>query len=254
MAGTIEPDAGNTSVEVCNALLEIQKLDLVLDELAVQEASFPHKAQVAQIAQKAAEGQSLIAKLEEGVVQFDKQIAAIADTIAHHEKKIAKEQKKLDAGKIDFRQVDALSSDIASHHDQIKEAEGKQLNLMEARQEAKRRITDVGDKIAELEGAKEQTLAAYRQQMAILAAKTVQITTARDEKRSILPPDLATHYDTLRAQKGGTVVGVFDGSRCSACSLKLPSAFADEFHYPGDVGTCSECRRILVYWGDDHDE
>jgi len=246
--------AGAVGIKGCNALLEVQRLDLILDELSQQEASLPHKTRVAQIAQKMAEGQSLIAKLEEGITQFDSQIAEGNSIVGKLKEKIAKEQSKLDAGTIDYRQVEAVTADLATHSERIGNVESEQLQLMEAKESAKSRIVDYREKLGELEGAKEQTLNGYRQQMAILAAKTVQITAARDEKRALIDPEILDRYDLLRKQKGGSVIGVFDGTRCSACSLTIPTALTEDLVNPGDIGTCSECKRILVYLGDADDE
>jgi len=263
VAGTVDTGASepqvavtarSSAVDAAAALLEVQRLDLVLDELAEQGANFPHKTKVAQIAQKAAEGKSLVEKLEAGIVKFEAQIAKIEKNIVDLRDKIEREQAKIDAGQIDYRQVAALSADISALNDRINNAESEQLKIMEARQEAKKRIADVQVKISELEGAKEQTLQAYRQQMAILASKTVQITAARDEKRELISPEVRESYDTQRDQRGGNVVGLFDGTRCSACSLAIPTAFIDQLTSPGDIGTCSECHRILVCLGEQHDE
>ena len=246
--------AGTVAVGMCRALLEVQRLDTVLDELAQQQASFPHKTKVAQIAQKAAEGNSLIVKLEEGINQIDTRIDEVADSIEQHQAKIAKDQREIDAGHVDYRQIEKLSADIAAHHDLIETMENEQLQLLETKESAKKRIIDYREKIIGLDNAKEKTMAAYRQQMAVLAAQTRQVTAARDEQRDKVDSDLLEHYDTLREQRGGIVVGRYDGQRCKACSLKLPMAIASDFSQPGDTGTCSECRRILIYLGEDDDE
>jgi predicted nucleic acid-binding Zn-ribbon protein len=239
-----------TNIDTCKALLEVQRFDLILDELSSQEANLPHKAKVAQIAHKIAEGKSLVEKLEEGILKFDDQIKDAGKRITALNEKIEREQKRLDAGDIDYRQIEAVTTDIAAHHERVQAIEQEEFQLFEARDAAASRIADYTHKIGELNGAKEQTLNAYRQQMAILAAKTVQITTARDQKREGLDGDLLSRYDMLRTQRGGSVVGTFDGVRCLACSLALPTAMTEDFVSAGDIGTCSECRRILVYLGE----
>jgi len=246
--------AGAVGIDRCNALLEVQRLDLILDELAQQESTLPHKARIAQIAQKMAEGQSFITKLEEGLDRFESQIQQGNSTVEQLKQKIAKDQQGLDAGDIDYRQVEVVTADIAAHNARIGEVESEQMQLMEAKQSARERIADYRAKIEELQAAKEQTLNAYRQQMAVLAAKQVQISAARDEKRVVAGDELVELYDQLRKSRGGTVVGVFDGTRCSACSLTIPTALTECFINPGDTGICSECKRLLVYQGEADDE
>ena len=242
--------ARTVDVRMIDALLEVQRLDLILDELAAQESRLPHKAQVAQIAQKIAEGHVLVKKLEAGITGIDEKIAQIHVDIKQLQEKINREQTKIDAGTVDYRQIKALSTDIAAHNQRIEDAETEELTLMESREATKQRIATYNANIAKLDGAKEKTLLAYRQQMAILAAKTVQTTAARDKKRAVIDEDILADYDRLRAQKGGNVIGQFDGTRCSACSLALPTALAGDFAHAGDVGICSECKRILVYLSD----
>ena len=246
MVGTVE-------VEMCTALLEVQRLDTVLDELATQGAAFPHKAKVAKIAQKAAEGTALITKLEEGIVKIESQIEASAEVVEQQKAKIAKDQHDIDAGAVDYRQIEALTADLAAHNAHIDAEEAKQMQLLETKYSARARIEEYRTKIAELESAKDRTLVAYRQELGALATKTKQITAERDEARAKVSAELLEQYDTLRAQRGGTVVARYDGKRCKACSLALPTAVADQFAQPGDTGTCSECRRILIYLGDSNE-
>jgi predicted nucleic acid-binding Zn-ribbon protein len=246
--------AGAVGIDRCNALLEVQRLDLILDELALQESSLPHKTRIAQIAQKMAEGQSFITKLEDGLDKFESQIQQGNTTVEQLREKIAKDQRKLDAGDIDYRQIEAVTADLGAHNERIEHTESEQILLMEAKQSARDRIADYRKKIDELQVAKEQTLKAYRQQMAVLAAKKIQISAARDEKREVTGSELVEQYDLLRKNRGGTVVGVFDGTRCTVCSLTIPTALTESFVNSGDTGICSECKRILVYRGETDDE
>jgi predicted nucleic acid-binding Zn-ribbon protein len=231
---------------MCKALLELQNLDVTLDELSAQAGALPYKAKVAAIAQRIAEGESLVARIEKGILDSDAQLVQMDATIERLRKKIDGEQRKLDAGEIDYRQIEPIVDDIASHSKRIETVESDQLKLIEASESAQIRREDYRRKITELEGAKAQMLEAYKRQMAIVAAKTVQATGLRDKIRGTIDEEVLAEYDNLRIHKGGIVVGTFDGVRCSACSLALPTAFAADVSKVGEKGICSECRRILV--------
>ena len=246
--------AGTIGIDECKALLELQRLDLALDELSAQTSNLPHKAKVASFAQKIAEGESLIAKSQSGITDIDQQVGQKNTVIAQLKDKIEREQEKIDEGNIDYRQIEKVSTDIAVHQARIGGMESEVLDLLEVHEALKKRISGYQEKLIGLAQGKEQVLNAYKQQLGILAAKTMQITALRDEKRALVSNELLERYDALRAQRKGIVVATFDGVRCSACALALPTALTGDLNQSGDVGVCSECHRILVCVEESDDE
>jgi len=242
---------GTVDIGVLQALQEVQKFDEEIDLLSAQSAKLPHEAQATAIAQKIAEGERAIAKLQATMKVIDERVTTLDDKAIAARAKAVDEMTKIDKGEIDYRQMEAVTQDISAHAQRVEVAETQGLELLTAREEAERRIESIKQGIAELEQAKARILADYRQELATLATRAAQIAAQRDAKRTEVDDELLARYDELRSERGGVVVATFDGERCDGCSIALPTAIAEEFDAPGSVGICSECRRLLMYLGED---
>ena len=67
--------------------------------------------------------------------------------------------------------------------------------------------------------------------------------------RSPLPAigaDTLKRYEVSRETRGGVGVGELDGETCTACRMALPAERVRELQNGPEIGTCPQCRRLIV--------
>jgi len=70
--------------------------------------------------------------------------------------------------------------------------------------------------------------------------------TEREEAVKVIPEDLLTMYQTLRATKQGHAVALLNGEMCSYCRVSQTTTMVQKILRDQELLTCSSCGRILV--------
>lgn len=233
------------SLKSSNALIQLSELDLKIDGIHANAAKLPHKAKVASIDLNTRKMTSIVSALEDGIAQLEVGIADLSKSITDANAHIALEQKKLDAGDLAYREVQAVANDIAHGSQRVAGLENEEIGLLEKKEAAKSKCSELTDQIAKLEELKAKVLSDYQRVRKEILAQIEDL----NAQRSLLLADIEDQYLALYETARNThpdAVGQFRRGRCTACSLKLPITIAAQFEDEGSVGVCSECRRVLV--------
>lgn len=234
-------------------LLDLQELDSDTARLRHQLANLPEDAELAELTAERARLQDLVR---------DQQIAVddltAAQKKADRDVEQVKARRERDRGRLEGGQVtdpkalEGLQHELDALERRITALEDEELEVMEQLEEA------------------QTTLAGLTQKVEELAEKIVDVTVARDEKRTDLettlaevagrraplidgmPEDLLALYEKLRAAKGGVAASLLRAGQCGGCMLSLDSSELQRIRtLPTEaVARCEECSRILVRTGE----
>lgn len=141
----------------------------------------------------------------------------------------------------------ALGNEIAHFEGEISKIEDRELELMEAIEQAKPIVTE-----AEQNVAKAKTRVAG--QIADLEAKIVTISEtlkAVEAERATLTAgideDLLDQYNRLFVSKGGNAVVALEHEVCTGCHMKLTTQTLVRVRGAQQITHCEQCGRILYF-------
>jgi len=162
------------------------------------------------------------------------------------QRKIAKSEDRLYGGKLtNPKEAASLQEEIASTKRWLAKREEDLLETMIAQDDAE---TTFAARQAEFAGAEQQW---ETEQSALIAEKKsleIALTALTVERGSFIPhietADL-THYQKLRAKKGGVAVTGVDDGNCLSCGVMLPYRIVQQAEDDSTLRYCESCGRIL---------
>ncbi|MEV0994806.1 C4-type zinc ribbon domain-containing protein [Nonomuraea sp. NPDC050202] len=234
--------------EAQKRLLDLAELDSKIDRLAHRRRTLPELAEI--------DGRSkTLAKLATQVIEAETEAGDLAREQAKAESDVDavrtradRDQKRLDSGAVTSpRDLASLQSEIASLHRRQGDLEEVVLEIMERREAADTKVTDLAAKRDEeraaLSAAEDRRDAALNE----IDKEAGEVQGRRAGVVGDIPADLLKLYDKLREQYG-VGAAMLHGGRCQGCKVALSIAEMNRIKAaPHDeVLRCEECRRILV--------
>jgi predicted nucleic acid-binding Zn-ribbon protein len=231
-------------------LLALQDLDMVIDQQRHQRAQLPQRAELARIESEAAELRPAI----DAVTASRDALAARqldAETeLAATEQRADAVSRRMYSGEISAsRELQAMSHDVDSLKARASTLEDHVLEILDERQPVDDRLTQLTGRARDLARRRTEAVRELQTAESRLDAEVAEAEGRRTEAAARIPAALLATYDQLRARLGGVAVSRLVGSRCDGCHLTLPATELDRIRHlpPGEVVTCDQCGRILVY-------
>ena len=229
-------------------LLELADLDAELARLGHRRQTLPETAQLAQIDTRSSELRDGIVMADTELSDLDREQTRAERDVDQVRQRIDRDQSRLDGGQVSAaRELSNLQSEVQSLHRRQSDLEEIVLDVMERREAAENRRTellaeqsDLAGQTAELTSRRDTALKEIGEQAATAEASRTEVATD-------IPADVLTLYDKLRAQQGVGAAMLRRG-QCQGCHLSLHTVDLNEIRAaaPDEVVRCEECRRILV--------
>ncbi len=215
-----------------------------------------------------------IANLENEIATLPKHIAEIEKRLETHTRRLEMDRAALSANQRDRKkfegdiqlhqqkisklkdqtlsvktneQYKALQNEIAYIEAEIRRAEDKILDLMEASEPLDKNVTvaqtelkqEQQDVEAEKERARERT-----------ALDEKELAAVRSERQNValeMTPAVYNEYERIRKKTKNTPIADATEGRCSACQIMLRPQFFQDLRKGDNIMTCESCGRILTY-------
>lgn len=229
-------------------LLELQRLDTTLDQLAHRRRGLPEHAEVERLGPRSSELKDAIVMAETEVSDLTREQAKAESDVDQVRARGARDQGRLDSGQVSSpRELESLQSEIASLRRRQSDLEDVVLEIMERREEAEsrrdalaRERDEVAAQLTEVEERRDAALQEIDDEAASIGQE-------RTEVAKEIPSDLTALYERLREQYGVGAAALFRG-RCEGCHLTLNTVNLSSIRAAeaDEVLRCEECRRILV--------
>ncbi|MFG1707936.1 zinc ribbon domain-containing protein [Nonomuraea sp. M3C6] len=234
--------------EAQKRLLDLAELDSVIDRLAHRRRTLPELAEID-------ERSKAFAKLATQAIEADTEASDLAREQTKAESDVDavrtradRDQKRLDSGAVTSpRDLASLQSEIASLDKRQGDLEEIVLEIMERREAADTKVTDLVAQRDEIATA--LATAEDRRDTGLneIDKESGEVQGRRAAVSGEIPADLLALYEKLRDQYG-VGAAMLHGGRCQGCKVALSIAEMNRIKAaPHDeVIRCDECRRILV--------
>lgn len=227
------------------SLLAMQECDLEIARAEKRLDELPEKRSILEVRAKEREIGALKAKAELLEHKLQAELKAHQDEISSLTDKLAGEQAKLMETN-DHRQVQALTREMDGLKRRRDKIENESLALMERVEKATGQIAKVDEALAALAAKEAGLIAAFQDHGGEIQAEVANTRAKRDALAAHLPAELLERYETVRAAKGGVAVGRLSGDACTACRMELPAERVADLEAGPEIGTCPQCRRMIV--------
>ncbi len=232
------------------ALLAVQELDTVADQLRHRLGSLPERARLEATLDQIAAIERETAATKERRDAVGRDLKRFEDDVATIEARIADTDRKMYSGTVTApRELQAMQDELKSLKRRQGVLEDGELELMEQAEPLDADLLRLsGERVAADEEATRLTAELAEAEVAI-AAELEHVVARRAEDVAAVSPDLLAEYERLRGQLGGIGVARLVAKSCGGCHLSLSAVEVDRIrHAPaGTVVHCEECGRILVH-------
>lgn len=227
------------------ALLALQEIDTEVLRAQRRLEELPEKRAILEVRHKQREVEQLKAKAGVLVTKLNAELKAHQDEISTLTEKIDCEQKKLEETS-DHRQVQALTREMDGLRRRRDKVEMESLALMERIEKASGQVAKVDEALEQLALKEQAFIGKFQERGAEIQAEIATAKGKRDAAIRHITPPMLERYEQLRESKGGVAVGRLEDATCSACRMSLPAEKVAELNAGPDIGTCTECRRLIV--------
>ncbi|MEU7000613.1 C4-type zinc ribbon domain-containing protein [Nonomuraea sp. NPDC046570] len=234
--------------EAQKRLLDLAALDSVIDRLAHRRRTMPELAEIDEQSKRHAKlaTQVIAAETEAGDLAREQTKAeGDVDTVRT---RAERDQKRLDSGQVTSpKDLSSLQSEIASLHRRQGDLEEVVLEIMERREAADTKVTELSAQRDELSAARAAAEDRRDAAFVVIDKEASEAQAKRGTLAADIPADLLSLYEKLRGQYG-VGAAMLHGGRCQGCKVSLSIADMNRIKAaPHDeVLRCEECRRILV--------
>lgn len=230
-------------------LLDVQSKDSALAQLDHRRRSLPEHARIAALESEATElaGQQVEAETEVGDLEraqskFDSEIDQV------RQRRVRDEDRMSSGAITNPKDLSSMQHELGALDRRIATLEDEELEIMEQLEQAQSRLAAVTKDVERVRSDLEREVTSRDAAIVEIDAESAVVHTERDELALLLPSDLSTLYDKVRAQYGGLGAAALRARRCEGCRLEINGADLRELAAKADdeVLRCPECSRILV--------
>jgi predicted nucleic acid-binding Zn-ribbon protein len=146
------------------------------------------------------------------------------------------------------RDLQAMAAQLETMRRRRSDLEDAELEVLEVLDPLEKRVAELQDRWAVLDGEAAELRAAIREQEAAIDTQLRDVLEARRVEAAPVPPELMANYERLRQRLGGVGAAPLVGASCGGCHLTLSAADLDRIRRlpPDAIATCEQCGRILV--------
>ncbi|MGW0808093.1 zinc ribbon domain-containing protein [Nonomuraea sp. NPDC002799] len=234
--------------ETQKRLLDLAQLDSVIDRLAHRRRTLPELAEIDERSKQYARLATQVIEVETEAGDLAREQRKAENDVDAVRTRSDRDQKRLDSGAVTSpRDLAGLQSEIGSLQKRQGDLEEIVLEIMERREAADTKATDLGrqrDEIAiSLRTAEDRRDA----ELTVIDKDASEAQGRRAGISGEIPADLLALYEKLKGQYG-VGAAMLHGGRCQGCKVALSIAEMNRIKAaPHDeVIRCDECRRILV--------
>lgn len=235
-----------TSLE---ALLSLQQLDTVADQLRHRRAHLPERAELSERQRELADLEAARSEIQAQRDELSLAEKHLEEQIEAVREKAAADDRALYGGSVSaIKDLRALQDEIESLGRRQRDLEDRELEIMEQAEPIDAELERVHSAVAAADSAAAVLSAAIAEIESDIDGQLASVEAQRVDAVAAVPSELLEEYERLRRPLGGVAVARLIGNRCDGCHLALPAVEVERIrHEPPDRPVhCSECGRILV--------
>jgi len=163
------------------------------------------------------------------------------------DQKIKELNERVYSGRItNPKELDGYAQDLEMHKRNRSALDDKLLELMEAIDQAQKRVGEKSNALKQVEVKRTGDLAQLTDEQHALVTRLSELDAEREKTRAALPADLLRTYDQLYRTKAGRAVTQLKHGACGACGVSVPTGLINRLRGGEEIIFCSSCGRILA--------
>ncbi len=233
-------------LKVLEDLLIIQDRDRRANQLRVEHAQIPERQRQAEARLEAR--RAAMQQAETDTQHHASAIKQLELEVEGYKEKITRFRQQQFEVKTNV-EYKTLEHEIATHQQKIRDAEDRELELMEQADAIRARLAARRKEL-------EDSQAEVRRECADLEARAANVAReleAQEAERASLvaaaDPEWYSRYDRIMKHKGDYAIVAVENGGCGGCHMKLPPQLVHDAKKAQAVTTCTFCGRML-YWKD----
>lgn len=231
-------------IPAIESLLELQRIDNQIKQLKAEIAALPQH--IAEIERRLGAHQRKLAADQAALAANQRERKKLEDDIKVQEQKISKLRDQMLSAKTN-EQYRAFLNEIAFCEAEIRKAEDRILELMEASDPLEKNVKAAQQALEAERREVEQEKAAAREKTTEDERRLAELETRRRTVVEALDRSLYQAYERLRKRWGDLVVADGTEGRCSACQIALRPQYFQDLKKAQQVQYCESCGRFLYY-------
>ncbi|MBD2760094.1 hypothetical protein IEE94_11300 [Yimella sp. cx-573] len=229
-------------------MLDLQKLDTRLAQLAHKKRSLPVLAQIETATKQQEELFEEVVLARTAAQDVEREITKAEDAVQLVRDRAVRNQQRLDAGQGAPKELQAMQHELETLARRQSALEDEELEVMERAEELRAVLARREAQKAEIDERVVSLVSERDVALAEIDAETGEVAAKRDQMAPGLGTELLGLYEKVREQCGGLAAAALTQRRCGGCGLELNATDLARFkNAPEDeILRCDECRRIIV--------
>jgi predicted nucleic acid-binding Zn-ribbon protein len=228
-------------------LLELQRVDTTLDQLAYRRTHLPERNEAA----GAASATEAADRRRRELSARNDQLEAAVDGLEREGGTLTAQKNRLEAQLktvIAPREAEALMHELDTLAHRRDELDDQELACLEEQSTIADELATLDAELPELRSRLDEARGALAAAEAVVNGEVAELGAARSDLAGRIDGGLQRRYEQLRARFGGVAIARLEGSRCGGCHLDLSTTeLADVRAVPaGEIAECPQCGRLLV--------
>ena len=228
-------------------LLELQRVDTTLDQLAYRRAHLPERDEAA----GAASAMEVAERRRRELSARNDELEAAVEGLEREGRSLTAQKSRLEAQLktvIAPREAEALMHELDTLARRRDEFDDQELAYLEEQSAVADDLAALDDQLPGLRSRVDAAHGALAATEAVVDGEVADLGAARSDVAARIDGGLQRRYEQLRARFGGVAIARLEGTRCGGCHLDLsPTELADVRGVPaGEMAECPQCGRLLV--------
>lgn len=144
------------------------------------------------------------------------------------------------------KELEGYAKDWEMHKRNRSTLDDRLLELMEAVEQAQKRVDEKTDALKRIETQRAGDLAHLTRERESLTTRLAELATDRDKTRAALDGAALRMYDKLWQTKAGRAVSQIKRDACGACGVSVPTGLLSRIRVGDEIVVCPSCGRILA--------
>ena len=228
-------------------LLELQRVDTTLDQLAYRRAHLAERGEAA----GAASAMEVAERRRGQITARNDELDAAIDGLEREGSTLTAQKSRFEAQMktvVAPREAEALMHEIETLAQRRDALDDQELAYLEEQSALADELATLETQLPELRSRLDEARGNLAAAEAAVDGEVAELGAARSTVAARIDGGLQRRYEQLRARFGGVAIARLEGSRCGGCHLDLSTTELAEVRAvpAGEMAECPQCGRLLV--------
>lgn len=230
--------------ETLSCLIQLQKVDSAIFELAKGRDQYPDQVQRTQA--KVEECSAMLESLSSKLQTMRDERTTKEQHLKSEEEKLRKWEKRLMESK-KHHEASTLAREIDAQKRLNQEVQEEVLRILEQEETLNKKVNEIKQELATLQQQYDKEKALCDEKTKDFDRKIKALDADREQYVKHIKKNVYTKYESIKKRRNGLGIAPVRDGCCTGCSMSLPPQLYNIVIQATTLETCPSCQRIL-YW------